>query len=329
MDIPPIMEPEKMVEIALKNAIKQSKAKNKTKSLKTLKERESKKVFLFSKALAKRLGKAISSFPEMEKLSPFYRELADLLVNETTTKKALAQLHASKKLLRKKENQFIKEIWRQKNEKAVKKKCNEAIGRLASIVKRTKKSIKALNLARKALREIPVLQLKEKSIILAGFPNTGKTTTLKRLTGSNPKIASYPFTTKKINIGYFNEKHRKIQVIDTPGLLDRKISERNAIEKKAMLALKHLAGLIVFVVDPSNNSGYSLEEQFSLIKEISREFPHIPKIIALNKEDLCGKKEMEKAERIALQKGIKTVRQGKKHCEKALKEEIAREMKLL
>jgi len=333
MNIKSIIPPKEMVEIALRKAAKESKAKGGKKGgrkgLRSLKERESKKIFIFSKELAERLGKAIAGFPRMESLEPFHRELADLLVDEAKTRKALAQLHASKKLVRAKGNDFIKEIWRQESEARIKEKTRIAIGRIASIAKRTGKSAEALNKAGKALREIPSVSLEDKGVILAGFPNTGKTTTLKRLTGSEPKIAAYPFTTQKINIGHFSAGHSRIQVIDTPGLLDREIGKRNDIEKKAILALKHLASVIVFIVDTSKSSGCTLKEQFSLIKGISSAFPKIPVLVALNKIDISSEAETAEAEKLAAEEGLKSVRQGKERPEKPLREEILRAMKLL
>ncbi len=309
-----------IVEISLKKALRSlGKGKGGKRGLKSLKERESKKIFLFSKELGKRLLGSVNSFPRFEEMEPFPRELADLLVDEEKTRRALAQLNASRKLVREKGNLFAKEIWKQRNAQGVKKKSREALGRIASIVKKNSKNISELNNAAKALREIPSVGL-EKSVILAGFPNTGKTTTLKRLTGSNPKIAPYPFTTKNINIGYMQCGHKRVQVIDTPGLLDRRINERNPIEKKAVLALKHLAGIIVFVLDASGQCGYSIEEQFALLEGLVKSFPGIPVITALNKADLCSDEELEKAERKSGKLGFEAVEQGEGLSAECLKE---------
>jgi nucleolar GTP-binding protein len=84
-------------------------------------------------------------------------------------------------------------------------------------------------------------------------------------------------------------------MIDTPGLLDRPLSERNAVEKQAVLALKHLAKAIVFVFDPSLACGYSIESQLNLYKEIGKEFT-VGKIPVINKADIIDKKTIAEIE---------------------------------
>ena len=77
---------------------------------------------------------------------------------------------------------------------------------------------------------MPTVDFDAFTVVIAGFPNVGKSTVLRRLTGAKPKVAEYPFTTKGIQIGYLETKWNKIQVIDTPGLLDRPIDQMNNIE---------------------------------------------------------------------------------------------------
>jgi nucleolar GTP-binding protein len=61
-------------------------------------------------------------------------------------------------------------------------------------------------------------------------------------------------------------------MIDTPGILDRSIDKRNPIERRAALALKYLSKNIIFVIDPSEACGYSIEAQNNLLKTIEKEF---------------------------------------------------------
>jgi nucleolar GTP-binding protein len=79
---------------------------------------------------------------------------------------------------------------------------------------------------------------------------------------------------------------RRYQIIDTPGLLDRPLAERNTIEKQAIAALRHLADLIVFIVDPSGSAGYLLDEQTLMLQDIQQLFNDVPFLIVENKVDI-------------------------------------------
>lgn len=68
---------------------------------------------------------------------------------------------------------------------------------------------------------------------------------LKRCKGGGAEVSRadvdvqpYAFTTKSLFLGHFDYRYLRWQIIDTPGLLDRLIEERNTIEMQvAPLAL--------------------------------------------------------------------------------------------
>lgn len=57
-------------------------------------------------------------------------------------------------------------------------------------------------------------------------------------------------------------------MIDTPGILDHPLDQRNIIEMQAVTALAHLRAAILYILDPSGQCGHSLEEQIALFNSI-------------------------------------------------------------
>ena len=115
-------------------------------------------------------------------------------------------------------------------------------------------------------------------------------------TGSNTNTGSS--SVDMIAAGYDKTGN---QYVDTPGLLDRPIEKRNPIERQAILALKHLAKLILFVIDPTEHCGYPIKDQEHLLKEIRNMFK-LPIIIVANKAD--EGKEYKNAMAVSAKKGI-------------------------
>lgn len=132
---------------------------------------------------------------------------------------------------------------------------------------------------------------------LVGFPNAGKSSLLKTLSRAKPKIANYPFTTIKPNLGVIQyEDKRQITVADLPGLIEGAHINIGLGHK----FLKHVerTKLLLLVVDIK---GFSLSQMHSyrscietillLNKELelyNSELLEKPAILAINKIDLEG-----------------------------------------
>jgi nucleolar GTP-binding protein len=131
--------------------------------------------------------------------------------------------------------------------------------------------------------------------VCAGFPNVGKSTLVRNVSTAEPEIAYYPFTTKSVIIGHRRVDNQSVQIVDTPGILDRPMTERNNIELQAITALKYLANVIIFMIDPSEACGWTFDQQVTLLNEVKKMFPLNPLLIALNKIDITPPDKLEEA----------------------------------
>lgn len=91
---------------------------------------------------------------------------------------------------------------------------------------------------------------------------------MNKITNANVDVQNYPFTTQSLFVGHTQFQYTDWQVIDTPGLLDRPIAERNTIEMQAITALAHLNACILYFVDISEECGYSIDKQIALFESI-------------------------------------------------------------
>ena len=224
----------------------------------------------------------IQSFPTFEELPPFYRDLCDIMFSMDELKKNLGMVGWAAKNVRD-VGKGISQGMRRADTLTERKR---AVARIASIVHRADDALHYLNDARNILRKLPHVNPDEFTIVIAGYPNVGKSSFIRLVSTAEPEVASYPFTTKGIIVGHrMAERRRKIQFIDTPGLLDRTGSERNAIEKQALNALVYVADIVLFIIDASENCGYSLESQLKLREEIDA-LVSVPMLTAVNKADL-------------------------------------------
>jgi nucleolar GTP-binding protein len=252
------------------------------------------KVVVSGDILAKKLRTIVESFPMLDQLAPFYRELVNCTMDPDAYKKALGAVGWAEGQIKKISQITRDSIRRTKELETVTSLRAAFYGRAASVLRQIKKELAYLEQCRKILKEFPSIKTDMPTVVIAGYPNVGKSTLLKSLTGANPKIAPYPFTTKQLMFGYADE----MQFIDTPGLLDKPFAKRNPVEKQAILALKHLSNLILFVIDPTEFCGYPLKSQIELLHQVQALFK-MPMMIVMTKLDLAKPENIAAAQKEA------------------------------
>ncbi|HTY51879.1 MAG TPA: GTPase [Methanomicrobiales archaeon] len=240
-------------------------------------------VMAVSASLHDRLVKVIRSFPEFEALPPFYRDLVEILFGLERLKKALGMVGWAAMNTKRVGGQMSREIRRSAETRGVRKR---AVARLSSIVHRADGELRFLNEVRNTLRDLPSLT-GEFTVVVAGYPNVGKSSFIRLVSSAEPEVASYPFTTKGIIVGHRKVGRSGLQFVDTPGILDRPPEDRSPIERQAVSALMHAANAVLFILDPSERCGYPLDSQLALLDEV-KGMVQVPLIAVVNKADVRG-----------------------------------------
>jgi len=121
---------------------------------------------------------------------------------------------------------------------------------------------------------------------LVGFPNAGKSTLLSRVSRATPKIANYPFTTLKPNLGYVKVGDDfSFVMADIPGLIEGASDGKGL----GLQFLRHIerTKLLLFLVD---SAAENIEADYWVLKNeletYSRKLVAKPKVIAVSKSDL-------------------------------------------
>jgi len=239
-----------------------------------------------SDVIVSTMGKYVKAFPSFGRLSPFYAELIDVTIGTDKLRKSLGALDWCRGNVARVSKAAIRDIVAARTISQIDEARRSSYGRISSFVKQVGKELKFLGQARNTMRKFPTVNPDLPTIVIAGAPNVGKSQLVSRMSSAKPRVAVYPFTTQEISVGTFEMRYRRYQVIDTPGLLDRELAERNKIELRAILALKYLANAIIFMFDPTETCGYSISDQEHLLATVKREFKNIPIVEVENKVDM-------------------------------------------
>lgn len=130
----------------------------------------------------------------------------------------------------------------------------------------------------------------------------GKSSFINEITKAEVEVQPYAFTTKALYVGHTDYKYLRYQIIDTPGILDHPLEERNAIEMQAIAALVHLRACVLYFMDLSEQCGHSIEEQLHLFESMKPIFVRKPLLIVVNKSDILNLEELPEEKRQLLKK---------------------------
>ncbi|MFH1212446.1 MAG: GTPase [Candidatus Woesearchaeota archaeon] len=235
------------------------------------------------------LSNILKTFPSIDSLEEFYEKLVKATMDYAALKKALGAVNWGAKKVSELSEKYKQKARQCTENRFLQRTKKEYYGRISSVLKQIDSQLSFLEKSRKVFRDFPAIKTSLFTICISGFPNVGKSTLLSKITTASPEIKEYPFTTKKLNLGYFEANHISVQVIDTPGTLNR-LSVMNNIEKQAFLALKYLAHAIVYIYDLTEE--YDIIDQHKLFDNTLKNDKKT--MVYLSKTDILEKEAVER-----------------------------------
>jgi len=136
---------------------------------------------------------------------------------------------------------------------------------------------------------------------LVGFPNSGKSTLISKISAAKPKIADYPFTTLVPNLGIVKYRdYDSFVVADIPGII------KGASEGKGLglQFLRHIerTRILLFMLDASAvNFENVFDEYFVLLDELvnySKVLLKKPRILCFTKADILSEDKLKELRKI-------------------------------
>ena len=244
------------------------------------------KVKFTEQTINEKLGAMLQDFPRLDDIHPFYADLMNILYDRDHYKLALGQVNTAKNLISGLSKDYLRLMKYGDSLYRCKQLKRAALGRMCTVIKKLKASLGYLEEVRKHISRLPALDPNTRTLLLTGYPNVGKSSFMNKVTRADVDVQPYAFTTKALFVGHMDHRFLRWQVVDTPGILDRPLEERNTIEMQAITALAHLQCCVLYFLDVSEQCGYTLEHQLKLFESIRPLFVNKQVMMVANKTDI-------------------------------------------
>ena len=251
-----------------------------------------------------KLSQILTDFPKLDDIHPFYADLMNVLYDKDHYKLALGQINIALHLIDNVSKDYVRLLKFGDSLYRCKQLKRAALGRMATIMKRQAQSLQYLEQVRQHLSRLPSIDPNTRTLLICGFPNVGKSSFINKITRADVEVQPYAFTTKSLFVGHTDHRYLRWQVVDTPGILDHPLENRNTIEMQAIAALAHLRAAILYVMDISEQCGHTIDQQVALFESIKPLFANKPLLVVLNKTDILKLEELKEDQKMLIQKFI-------------------------
>lgn len=259
------------------------------------------KVKFLQDTIVEKISRILEDFPRVEDIHPFYADLINILYDKDHYKLALGQLNTCRNLVSAIARDYVRMLKYADSAYRCKQLKRAAMGRMATLLKK-QSGLEYLEQVRQHMSRLPSIDPGLRTLLLTGYPNVGKSSFMNNVTRANVDVQSYAFTTKSLHVGHTEHKLLPWQVIDSPGILDKPLDDRNTIEMQSVTAMAHLQACVLFLIDVSEHCGFSIEDQVSLFNNIKPLFVNKPLVVVLTKIDLVRYENLKPEKKELLEK---------------------------
>jgi GTP-binding protein len=132
---------------------------------------------------------------------------------------------------------------------------------------------------------------------LVGFPNAGKSTLISAVSAAKPKIADYPFTTLKPNLGIVKYRDfNSFAIADIPGIIEG-ASEGKGLGHEFLKHIERTELLLVMVEASTEDIKKDYDILINELTNYSKLLSKKKKIVGVSKTDLLSPDELKKLEK--------------------------------
>lgn len=255
------------------------------------------KVKFTCESFTDKLTQMLNDFPRVDDIHPYYADLINVLYSKHHYKLALGQISQARTLIENIAKDTLKFLKYAETQYRCKCQKRAALGRMATIARKLNTSLGYLERVRQHMSRLPSIDPNTRTVIITGFPNVGKSSFINKVSRADVDVQNYAFTTKSAHVGHFDYHNYRWQIVDTPGILDHSLEDRNIIEMQAITALAHLNATVLFFIDISESCGYTIKKQASLYFMIKELFSNKPLLVVANKTDLRTLESLEAEDR--------------------------------
>ena len=125
---------------------------------------------------------------------------------------------------------------------------------------------------------------------LVGFPNSGKSTLISKISAAKPKIADYPFTTLEPNLGIVRYKDfQSFTVADIPGIIEG-ASQGKGLGHQFLRHIERTRIILFLIESTSENLKSDFEILLNELKSYSPKLIQKKLIVSVSKADLIDHK---------------------------------------